>query len=145
MGNIPPFCLPHHGDQDYRYNHALNKRNVRFAYNERKVWSHACEDCLKYTTRPDGSPGMLQFRFLEGFLTCACPAYISAVVTDGVTVGHPCCAVLNCQNDLEHGCDRHCPHHSQNSAICAIDGCSALAGTQFVTCADPQHRLWEEK
>lgn len=69
--------------------------------------------------------------------------YISAVVTDGVTVGHPCCAEHNCPVDLAHGRDRYCPLHKSKSMSCAVAGCSREADPQFVSCDNPVHRQWE--
>lgn len=71
--------------------------------------------------------------------------YISAGVTDGVTVGHPCCFVLNCQEPLEKGRDRYCPLHRHLTEICAVDGCEGRTTRGFVTCVDPAHRAWEAK
>lgn len=49
-----PFRLPHGGEQDNRYDEALEERNLRFTLNDRKAWSHACDDCMKIRTHPDG-------------------------------------------------------------------------------------------
>lgn len=53
---LQPFTLPHRGDQDRRLDAALEARNLRFAGNGRKAWTHACDDCFKVFTGPDGSP-----------------------------------------------------------------------------------------
>lgn len=56
--DFPPFVLPHDGDQDRRYDIPLEARNIRYANNGRKAWTHACDDCFKLFTRPDGTQGM---------------------------------------------------------------------------------------
>ncbi|KAF8890918.1 hypothetical protein BD779DRAFT_1610685 [Infundibulicybe gibba] len=67
------------------------------------------------------------------------------VVIDGVTVGHPCCAVHNCHIPLGNNRHRFCPVHmvSQNH-ICAIVGCEAQITPESLTCADPGHRAVEK-
>lgn len=69
--------------------------------------------------------------------------FLSAGVTDGVTVGHPCCSVLNCQIPLERGKDRFCPTHKGRSDVCAVEGCTESTTRGFVTCKDVDHRRWE--
>lgn len=71
--------------------------------------------------------------------------YVSAGVTDGVTVGHPCCAILNCQEPLEKARDRYCPTHIACVDECAIEGCTEHTTRGFFTCVDPSHRAWEAK
>ncbi|KAG2744424.1 hypothetical protein P692DRAFT_20745212 [Suillus brevipes Sb2] len=48
------------------------------------------------------------------------------IVTDGVTVGCPCCAVLQCTNSLASTHHRFCsvdPTHQALETTCAVDGC----------------------
>lgn len=52
--------------------------------------------------------------------------YTEVVVTDGITVGRPCCAVPHCKNPLTSTRDRFCsadPSHKQLELICAVEGC----------------------
>lgn len=69
--------------------------------------------------------------------------FITAGVTDGVTVGHPCCSVLNCQQRLSGARDRFCPSHQNRMGICAVEGCTRPATLSHATCTDPSHRAWE--
>lgn len=68
---------------------------------------------------------------------------ITAGVTDGVTVGHPCCSVLNCQQRLSSARDRFCPLHEKRTYECAVEGCTDPATLRHVTCVNPAHRAWE--
>ena len=55
--DLQPFRLPHLGEQENRYDQVLEERNHRFALNGRKHWSHACDECFKIKTKPDGTKG----------------------------------------------------------------------------------------
>jgi hypothetical protein len=66
------------------------------------------------------------------------------IVIDGVTIGHPCCAVHNCFTPLASNRDRFCPiHTSQYSKICAIVGCSNSITAGSLVCDDQTHRDFE--
>jgi hypothetical protein len=52
--------------------------------------------------------------------------YMEVVVTDGVTVGHPCCVVPQCKNPLNSTWHHFCsldPDHLHHETICAVEGC----------------------
>lgn len=68
---------------------------------------------------------------------------VHAAVTDGVTVGHPCCAIHNCALPLINNKHRYCPSHATESEICAIKTCREKAQTGHRTCEDPGHRANE--
>lgn len=70
---------------------------------------------------------------------------ITAGVTDGVTVGHPCCSVDHCQIRLLNVRDRFCPKHQDKVGECAVEGCTGQATQRHVTCTNPSHRAWEHK
>lgn len=67
----------------------------------------------------------------------------SAGVTDGVTVGHPCCTVHNCKIPLHKQSHRFCPSHAALEDVCCIKGCDKQAGPGFKTCDDSPHRAYE--
>lgn len=48
---------------------------------------------------------------------------VSLVVIDGVTIGHPCCAVHNCRIPLTSQRHHFCPTHADRNNICAINMC----------------------
>ena len=72
---------------------------------------------------------------------------IDAVVTDGVTIGHPCCAVLNCEVPLRSKRDKFCPSHKHLTLLCAIvdPPCKNLADKGFRTCSNPEHRALDQQ
>ncbi|KAK6984509.1 hypothetical protein R3P38DRAFT_2575937 [Favolaschia claudopus] len=113
--------LPHYGSQRNRLNQALEARNL-------KHWPHACTKCMRIV---DGPNGMGKYQ-------------ISAIVMDGVTVGHVTCSVYNCKIRLESTQDRFCPFHSGRKLICCIIDCMDKADTGHITCAIPTHRYWEK-
>ena len=59
---------------------------------------------------------------------------------DGVTLGHVCCAVHNCQIPLATSRDRYCPLHRGLSNICAIKGCNKRVLEGKRTCANRDHQ-----
>jgi CxC6 like cysteine cluster associated with KDZ transposases len=62
------------------------------------------------------------------------------VVVDGVTVGHPCCAVHNCFNPLENQRNHFCMSHEMTKGrVCMIKGCTQLREAQTRVCSDPDH------
>jgi len=62
-------------------------------------------------------------------------------VIDGVTVGHPCCALHNCHVALANNRHRFCPdHHLTHSSVCAIIGCENSVLTGSLSCGEPSHQ-----
>ncbi|KAJ7066139.1 hypothetical protein C8F01DRAFT_1019366 [Mycena amicta] len=115
--------LPHNGLQEHRFDTALDLYNTLMAGNGQPQYMHACHDCLKFSYSMDGE------------LT-----FIRAGTTDGVTLGHPCCAEANCQVRLRSMKDHYCFEHRKNALQCHMVDCSALADPEFITCAIPAHR-----
>lgn len=68
---------------------------------------------------------------------------ISVVVTDGITIGHPCCAVHNCHIPLANNRHRYCPDHAEQATLCAIIGCNSPTCSDSRVCADPLHMAIE--
>jgi hypothetical protein len=63
------------------------------------------------------------------------------VVIDGVTVGHPCCAVHNCHTPLANSRHQFCPVHlPTHGHICAIIGCNDPIVQGSLVCGDPEHQ-----
>jgi hypothetical protein len=62
---------------------------------------------------------------------------------DGVTLGHPCCAVHNCKVPLTTSRDRYCATHRKLSNICSIKGCSEPVLEGKKTCLNPSHQQVE--
>ena len=66
-----------------------------------------------------------------------------AAVSDGVTIGHPCCAVPDCKFPLENHSRRFCLHHKDLDNQCAVVDCTQPAASGHRTCNDPEHRNLE--
>ncbi|KAG1727916.1 hypothetical protein EDD22DRAFT_789206 [Suillus occidentalis] len=69
---------------------------------------------------------------------------VSVVVVDGVTVGHPCCAVYNCHAPLSNNHHRFCPTHSGQNNQCAIISCNLPVVRGRLTCATLEHHQVED-
>ncbi|KAF8581031.1 hypothetical protein K439DRAFT_1648016 [Ramaria rubella] len=69
---------------------------------------------------------------------------IRATVTDGVTLGHPCCAVHDCQVPLSSQRDVFCQLHANKNSECAVVDCVRLRDGDWRTCELPEHRHLEE-
>lgn len=65
---------------------------------------------------------------------------IHPVVMDGVTIGHPSCAVHGCRRALQSPKDRFCTIHKSHDGDCVVVGCSGKQEIGFRTCAIPEHR-----
>lgn len=70
---------------------------------------------------------------------------LRAVVTDGVTLGHPCCGVHDCKEPLRSQRNRHCEAHRYKDSECAVVGCANDASPMHTTCAEPDHRGLEAR
>lgn len=65
---------------------------------------------------------------------------LRSVVVDGVTIGHPCCGVLNCPKPLDSVKDRYCPAHFNLDSVCAVISCNNDADPGYQTCSMEEHR-----
>ncbi|KAG1799568.1 uncharacterized protein BJ212DRAFT_1248604, partial [Suillus subaureus] len=67
------------------------------------------------------------------------------IMTDGVTIGQPCCAIPQCKNPLMTNHCRYCLEHQNLESICAMEGCSQAVTSDPKTrklrkaCNDPIH------
>ena len=70
---------------------------------------------------------------------------LRAVVTDGITIGHPCCGEHNCKVPLKSQHDHYCPEHQAMGykRHCAVTGCTQDAEGHHQTCDTPEHRALE--
>ncbi|KAF8579378.1 hypothetical protein K439DRAFT_1620562 [Ramaria rubella] len=69
---------------------------------------------------------------------------MTAGVTDGITVGHPCCCVHDCKVPLEHHHHRFCPTHRHLNGLCRVKGCALPAELGHRTCSLVVHRATEQ-
>ncbi|KAG1786126.1 uncharacterized protein HD556DRAFT_1449981 [Suillus plorans] len=121
-------CVPHDNSQ--------SARNERIITEGQDELPHACYGCMRLFSMPDGTTH-----------------YTEVVVTDGITVGRPCCAVPHCKNALASTHNRFCsanPSHRQLETICAVDGCDQPVirhgqGDKLrKTCSNPLHMNMED-
>lgn len=68
---------------------------------------------------------------------------VSAAVTDGVTLGHPCCNIADCKEPLAKVTDEFCHLHVDNGARCCVRGCMMPREQGFRTCVLREHRAEE--
>jgi hypothetical protein len=141
--------VPHKTCQDKdRYLDAIRVRNQRMRLYSQPVVRHYCNKCTRFNR--DG-----KFFFFEFYVMSSThPTYwhtitgnkkISVVVIDGVTIGHPCCGIHNCQIPLSSNRNRFCDDHKGNASICSIVGCSApITSGDAMTCDNPDHRAVEK-
>ncbi|TFY58442.1 hypothetical protein EVJ58_g6411 [Rhodofomes roseus] len=106
---------------------ALRARNVIMAGPGQEMWNHACDLCC--WVQPDDEGQMRAVR---------------SVVTDGVTLGHPCCAVHDCKEPIRNTKGaRYCMTHVTREKECAVVSCSAPVEDGFTTCTIAAHRALE--
>ncbi|EDR02633.1 uncharacterized protein LACBIDRAFT_332257 [Laccaria bicolor S238N-H82] len=68
---------------------------------------------------------------------------LRAAVSDGITIGHPCCAHHDCKNPLPTQRSKFCVEHASLSSLCAVTTCSRSVELNFQTCSLPEHRKLE--
>lgn len=127
--------VPHGGEQKDRFTCAMRKRTECIITHGQEELPHACDGCLRVFEMPDGTLSRTE-----------------VVVTDGVTVGHPCCAVPRCTNALANTRHRYCsidPAHKHLETICAVEGCDrpvtcdTQSGKLRKACNNPLHLQME--
>lgn len=138
--------LPHTGAQQSRFNVAVRQRNDFIQRTGQPELSHRCNKCVRYW-KDERTGQITGKRVYDTFLSnthrsCA-TGKTSCVVVDGVTVGHPCCAVHNCHTPLASQRDRFCPDHHHMLSVCAIVDCSRPIADGRRVCADPEHQAVE--
>ncbi|KAJ7351632.1 hypothetical protein DFH08DRAFT_993322 [Mycena albidolilacea] len=104
---------------------ALEARNIRMAGPGQEecicklMWNHVCSLCCYIYGDSDG-------RWL----------YLRSTITDGLTMGHYCCLIADCQNRLRSVKDLFCFEHQPLKNHAAVQ-------TGFRTCRLPEHRNME--
>ena len=109
---------------------AMRVRTERIIVFGQDELPHACDGCVRI------------FKTADGRTLCT-----EVVVTDGVTIRRPCCAVPYCKNPLAS--NRHCfcsakPTHHARKLICVVDGCERPVTTNAKSCNDPLHSKMEK-
>ncbi|KAG1823236.1 hypothetical protein EV424DRAFT_1538567 [Suillus variegatus] len=100
--------VPHDGNQKNCLTEAMYACNAHIVLQGQEELPHTCFGCMRILEMPDGT-----LRRTE------------VIVTDGVTLGRPCCTVARCKNALESNRHRFCAaEHRHLESVCAVDGCS---------------------
>src|ERR1700728_1921002 len=130
--------LPHTGNQKDRFTGAMIERNERIVLQGQPEIGHYCDKCMRTYETEDGSYYKVE-----------------AAVTDGLTIGHPCCTAFACPLALSSNRHQFCNTHSPLRLQCAISSCSRpvvqhsktvdgrLVTTTMKTCDDPMHQEME--
>lgn len=126
--------VSHNGHQQDRFFAAMRARTERIVVFGHEELPHACDSCVRLFTSSDGTMSRTE-----------------VVVTDGVTVGRPCCVVPYCKNPLPSNRHWFCsldPSHHAQELICAVDGCKRPVTTDGKTaaksCDDSRHKQMEK-
>jgi len=134
--------VPHGGPAKERFKAAVQAwNNCMWLYGQPELRHH----CLTCTCFFEGKHLFIyhfsDVNWFPGFTTGN--RKVSVAVIDGVTIGHPCCAVHNCHLLLENNQHRFCTAHQGQEAVCAVIGCSQLARPSHKTCKHPDHEKVE--
>lgn len=122
--------VPHKADNArIGFHEAVEARNRALAGPGHPEWNHACLRCTHHIKDDTGQ----------------ITAVYRSAVSDGISLGHPCCALHDCKIPLANNKHRYCPTHSSMRDECVVEACSALAIAPFHTCEIPSHRLAEER
>ncbi|PPQ64861.1 hypothetical protein CVT26_002579 [Gymnopilus dilepis] len=112
--------------QKIRLKPALKERNVRMEGYGQEEYTHACDLCYIVSKDADGKEVKIQ-----------------AAICDGNAIGHPCCAVHDCKDELVSHHARFCEPHSNLNQQCSVTDCLASVDSGFRTCSLPEHRALE--
>jgi hypothetical protein len=114
-------------EQKDRFTQAIRNRNDHIRLYGQAELSHCCDKCHRFLSRDGGL-----FK-------------VSVIVIDGVTIGHPCCAVHNCHIPLKNNMHRFCPTHTNFDKICSVIGCTQMVIEGKRTCSDATHQAVEAR
>lgn len=70
---------------------------------------------------------------------------LRAIITDGISIGCPCCGKHDCKNPLPSQRARFCEQHVAMDKICVVVNCDNEAHPGHRTCSDPDHRELERE
>jgi hypothetical protein len=118
-----PLLLPHAGSQKDRFTKAIQARNIQIQLYGQPEITHYCQKCTRF------------YKDENGVYT----KKVSAVVTDGLTLGHPACVVHNCQVPLTNNRHRFCLTHEGRNYVCSIKDCEHPISPGHLTCNEPDH------
>ncbi|KAL0566058.1 hypothetical protein V5O48_015958 [Marasmius crinis-equi] len=119
-------------EHDQRLKEAQCVRNERMDRHGQPERLHACAICERFI--PTDLPGA--FKGLRP---------LRAVVTDGVTIGRPCCKVHNCDKPLINNRAHFCHiHYASEKDKCVVVDCNNRARPSCKTCTMDSHKAMED-
>jgi hypothetical protein len=135
----------HTGLQKDRFTSLMEERNIQIISEGQDEVSHYCQKCLRLYNGPGGQLGKLKVLhyFSHTIFDAIGAEKCQAIVSDGITLGHACCAVFRCTTPLLNNKDRFCPVHDDLHKLCAITGCQQPAMEDRKACALPEHQEME--
>ncbi|RDX47181.1 hypothetical protein OH76DRAFT_1354889 [Lentinus brumalis] len=110
--------VPHGGIQKNRYTDAMRLRNERIRRSGQPEYAHWCTKCHRRFDQPDGTT-----------------KYVDCLITDGISIGRPCCGVAHCTGELRTPRDHWCDAHQEQARWCVIVGCAEERRQDHRTCA----------
>jgi hypothetical protein len=96
----------------------MKLRNEFIATIGQEAYPHICNICF-HIVQNDGPPRALAH--LPGwFVAYDCLGSVHAAITDGITIGHPCCSIHTCSEELPRITACFCNTHQDWQNICAV-------------------------
>ena len=101
-----------------------------------------CDLCCEITEH-NGVTGEFSLQILLQSLIEQIAVALRTAVSDGIMIGHPCCACHDCKNPLPTQQSKFCVEHTSFSSLCAITTCSHSVELNFWMCSLPEHQKLE--
>jgi hypothetical protein len=138
--------VSHTTRQKEHFRNAMKARNTYFQTYGIGQTLHRCNKCVRFL-KNDGLVCMLHIYYVQikFHLNTNHAEVICAVVIDGITIGHPCCTVHNCQLPLQKQRDRFCIEHTHFHTVCSIWNCEAPVVEGYLVCSDEAHLAIEQR
>ncbi|KAF8833461.1 hypothetical protein BDN67DRAFT_868878, partial [Paxillus ammoniavirescens] len=121
-------AVRHGGEHKDRFTDVIQAHNLRIHMFGQELRHHCSKCTILYGDNCDITPA----------------SKFSVVVTDGITVGRPCCGVHNCHKPLLNNCDCFCLQTLGLVNVCAVIGCQQPTILSTKTCDLPTHQAVEE-
>jgi hypothetical protein len=87
--------------------------------------------------------GKVHILFQIHWVILTCTVLLRSAVTDGITIGHPCCRVHDCKEPLPNMKARYCIGHTNLELRCSTIGCPNMASHGYHSCPEPECRELE--
>lgn len=133
--------VPHGGTQKNQFDEAIHNQNLFMSQSGQPEWAHYCSKCCRVKEGQNREPsGAHYFNQHTPILMLGILEMTQVIVTDGITIGHPCCGVAHCSTPLASNKDRFCPDHQDQGNICCVISCCNHIDPGFLTCSEPNHQ-----